>query len=114
MSDKAVFILVTGEGVVGLWTMTVMFAFDRFIPRDVFFCAKEETVKAERVIDGTPRRLEILDARGNEHYKCLFDAYVRRSDAIVLVYSITSRQSFENAERMYRDMVDTRVCPARR
>ncbi|EGC36963.1 hypothetical protein DICPUDRAFT_168760 [Dictyostelium purpureum] len=39
--------------------------------------------------------LDILDTAGQEEYSCMRDQYVRTGDAFMLVFSVTSRSSFE-------------------
>ena len=44
--------------------------------------------------------LEIIDTAGQEEYKTLRDIYFKESDGFVLVYSITSPQSFIHAQKL--------------
>ena len=44
--------------------------------------------------------LEIVDTAGQEEYKTLRDIYFKESDGFVLVYSITSPQSFTHAQKL--------------
>jgi signal recognition particle receptor subunit beta len=44
------------------------------------------------------RMLEIVDTAGQEEYKTLRDIYFKESDGFILVYSITSPQSFVHAQ----------------
>eukprot|EP00211_Chloroparvula_japonica_P015132 CAMPEP_0119136698 /NCGR_PEP_ID=MMETSP1310-20130426/21937_1 /TAXON_ID=464262 /ORGANISM="Genus nov. species nov., Strain RCC2339" /LENGTH=242 /DNA_ID=CAMNT_0007127717 /DNA_START=177 /DNA_END=902 /DNA_ORIENTATION=+ len=45
--------------------------------------------------DGETCLLDILDTAGQEEYSCMRDQYVRSSQIFMIVYSITSRSSFE-------------------
>ncbi|XP_033729364.1 circularly permutated Ras protein 1-like [Pecten maximus] len=45
--------------------------------------------------------LDILDTAGQEEYSVVRDQYTRTGDAFLLVYSITDRSSFEEAEAIY-------------
>ena len=51
-------------------------------------------------VDGVSRALEIIDTAGQEEYKTLRDIYFKDSDGFVLVYSITSPQSFVQAIKL--------------
>ncbi len=51
-------------------------------------------------MDGKSRALEIIDTAGQEEYKTLRDIYFKDSDGFVLVYSITSPQSFMQAQKL--------------
>lgn len=56
--------------------------------------------------DGETCLLDILDTAGQEEYSAMRDQYYRTSDGSLLVYSITSRSSFEEARSIY-EQVDT-------
>ncbi|KAH9519576.1 Ras GTPase ras2 [Bulinus truncatus] len=45
--------------------------------------------------------LDILDTAGQEEYSSLRDLYVRAGNGFVIIYSITDRQSFKEAEAIY-------------
>lgn len=51
-------------------------------------------------MDGVSRALEIIDTAGQEEYKTLRDIYFKDSDGFVLVYAITSAQSFVQATKL--------------
>lgn len=56
------------------------------------------------VVDDESCLLEILDTAGQEEYSSLRDQWCRDCEAFLLVFSITSRSSFEQAMVM-RDFV---------
>jgi GTPase KRas len=45
--------------------------------------------------------LEVLDTAGQEEYTALRDQWIRDGEGFVLVYSITSRNSFSRIQRFY-------------
>eukprot|EP00054_Salpingoeca_dolichothecata_P012110 m.67239 g.67239 ORF g.67239 m.67239 type:complete len:842 (-) comp19789_c0_seq2:154-2679(-) len=51
--------------------------------------------------DGETCLLDILDTAGQEEYSAMRDQYVRTGDGFVIMYSLTCRHSFEEAEMMY-------------
>jgi len=51
--------------------------------------------------DGETCLLDILDTAGQEEYSAMRDLYVHQGDCFMLVYSITSRSSFDEAQAMY-------------
>lgn len=53
----------------------------------------------QTVIDDEPCTLEILDSQGQ--YKVLRDMCIHKGEGFLLVYSITSRSTFEHIERIY-------------
>jgi small GTP-binding protein len=50
--------------------------------------------------DGHTCLLDILDTAGQEEYSCMRDQWTRQSDCFMVVFSITSRSSFEQAQHM--------------
>eukprot|EP00049_Salpingoeca_infusionum_P015123 m.290260 g.290260 ORF g.290260 m.290260 type:complete len:966 (+) comp15816_c0_seq16:132-3029(+) len=51
--------------------------------------------------DGDTCLIEMLDTAGQEEYSSMRDQYMRHGDCFLLVYSITSRHSFDEAAAMY-------------
>jgi GTPase KRas protein len=47
------------------------------------------------VIDDEVALLDVLDTAGQEEYSAMREQYMRTGEGFLLVYSITSRQSFE-------------------
>ncbi len=48
--------------------------------------------------------LEVLDTAGQEEYTALRDQWIRDGEGFVLVYSISSRQSFARIEKFHRQI----------
>lgn len=55
----------------------------------------EDSYRKMCVIDDEVALLDVLDTAGQEEYSAMREQYMRSSNGFVLVYSITSRQSFE-------------------
>jgi GTPase KRas protein len=55
----------------------------------------EDSHRKRCVIDDEVALLDVFDMAGQEVYSAMREQYMRDSDGFVLVYSITSRQSFE-------------------
>merc|ERR1719192_3313534 len=49
------------------------------------------------MIDGKPALLDVLDTAGQEEYASLQDQWIREGDGYLIVYSITSADSLEEA-----------------
>jgi GTPase KRas protein len=45
--------------------------------------------------------LDILDTAGQEEYSAVREQYIRTADGFLIVYSITDRSSFLEAEAIY-------------
>ena len=54
-----------------------------------------ETSEKPVIIDGVPCKIGVLDAADEENYAALRDQWLQGSDASLIVYSITSRESFD-------------------
>lgn len=55
-------------------------------------------------VDRAPTRIEIWDTAGQERYRSLAPMYYRGSQAAIVVFDITSKESFEGAKRWARDL----------
>ena len=114
MADKPVFIPVLGEGCVGRWSMISTFSYGKFYPRDEAMCLMEHHVKTQLVVDRRPRQMELYDVPGLTQFIAVRDLYIQHANALVLVYSITSRRSLDFLDPIYTDIVRLRVCPTPR
>ena len=45
--------------------------------------------------------LDILDTAGQEEYSAVREQYIRTGDGFLIVYSVTDRRSFMEAEAIY-------------
>lgn len=55
-------------------------------------------------IDGQSCMLEVLDTAGQEEYVSLRDQWIRDGEGFVLVYSISSRSSFQRIKKFYNQI----------
>jgi small GTP-binding protein len=55
-------------------------------------------------VDGDPAYLEILDTAGTEQFASMLDLYIKNGQGFVIVYSVTSRQSFQDI-KLIRDKI---------
>jgi GTPase KRas protein len=54
-----------------------------------------DSYRKQCVIDEEVALLDVLDTAGQEEYSAMREQYMRTGEGFLLVYSITSRQSFE-------------------
>ncbi|KAJ3008205.1 Ras GTPase ras2, partial [Thoreauomyces humboldtii] len=74
----------------------------------------EDSYRKQVVIDDQPCILEVLDTAGQEEYTALRDQWIRDGEGFLLVYSITSRSTFERVERFKQQITrvkDTETVP---
>ncbi|TKA68850.1 Ras-like protein [Cryomyces minteri] len=57
--------------------------------------ARTDSYRKQCVIDDEVALLDVLDTAGQEEYSAMREQYMRTGEGFLLVYSITSRQSFE-------------------
>uniref|UniRef100_A0A6B2LK46 Uncharacterized protein n=1 Tax=Arcella intermedia TaxID=1963864 RepID=A0A6B2LK46_9EUKA len=65
----------------------------------------EESYRKHATIDSEACLLDILDTAGQEEYSTMRDQYFRMGQGFVLIYSITSKQSFEDLNSLYREQI---------
>ncbi|KAJ3172342.1 Ras GTPase ras2 [Geranomyces variabilis] len=101
-------LVVLGDGGVGKTALTIQefeltFSLDfrryPFSPAETYDPTIEDSYRKQVVIDDQPCILEVLDTAGQEEYTALRDQWIRDGEGFILVYSITSRSTFERVER---------------
>jgi len=58
-------------------------------------CGASDSYRKQCTIDDEVALLDVLDTAGQEEYSAMREQYMRTGEGFLLVYSITSRQSFE-------------------
>ncbi|SAM09851.1 hypothetical protein [Absidia glauca] len=87
-------LVVLGDGGVGKTALTIQLCLNHFV----------DSYRKQVVIDDQPCVLEVLDTAGQEEYTALRDQWIRDGEGFLLVYSISSRSTFERVER-FRDQI---------
>jgi len=99
MSTKHDYTLViAGVGGVGKSAITIQFLHNRFL--DEYDPTIEESYTKQVMIDNIPSHLQIIDTAGQEEYAALRDQTLTNGDCYVLIYSITSRNSFDEIKKL--------------
>ena len=96
-------VAVVGGGAVGKSALTIQFV-------QHFFCDEydptiEDQHRKQTVIDDECAMLEILDTAGQEEYVAMRDQYLRSAEGFLLVFSLCSRPSFEEACELYEQIL---------
>jgi GTPase KRas protein len=68
----------------------------------------EDSYRKRCVIDNEVALLDVLDMAGQEEYSAMREQYMRSGDGFVLVYSITSRGSFEEISIFQQQILRTK------
>ncbi|KAF4499311.1 Ras family, other [Fusarium agapanthi] len=62
---------------------------------DQFDPSKKDTYRKSCIIDNEDACIDVIDTTGQEEYSAMIQQYMRQGEGFMLVYSVTSRQSFE-------------------
>ena len=90
--------VVLGSGGVGKSALTVKFVSGTFMEK--YDPTIEDFYRKEIAVDGAPSVLEILDTAGTEQFASMRDLYIKNGQGFVIVYSITSLQTFQDIKNM--------------
>ncbi|KII92198.1 hypothetical protein PLICRDRAFT_104137 [Plicaturopsis crispa FD-325 SS-3] len=78
---------------------------DRITSRQVFDPTLEEHCRKQIEVDKRMSFIELIDAMCEEEYASLRDQWIREGQAAILVYSVTSRASFERVDALRQDII---------
>jgi GTPase KRas protein len=85
-------IVICGGGGVGKSALTIQYIQNHFI--EEYDPTIEDSYRKQCVIDDEVCIVDILDTAGQEEYSAMQDQYMRTGEGFMLVYSITSMQSY--------------------
>jgi GTPase KRas protein len=88
-----------GTGVSNTHTSTLQITLNHFV--ETYDPTIEDSYRKQVMIDGESCMLEVLDTAGQEEYTALRDQWIRDGEAFLLVYSISSRGSFNRIRRFH-------------
>jgi len=86
-------VVVLGGGGVGKSATTIQYCQGHFIQE--YDPTIEDSYRKQVIVDQETSMMDILDTAGMEEFSALRDQYLRTGEAFYIVYSITSRSSFE-------------------
>ena len=89
MEYKAV---IVGGGGVGKSALTIQLIQNHFV--DEYDPTIEDSYRKQLCVDEEVCLLDILDTAGQEEYAAMRDQYIRSGEGFLMVYSVTSRISF--------------------
>lgn len=97
--DAAYRIVVLGSGGVGKSALVIRYVTQNFV--EEYDPTIEDIYKKNVIIDDVPATMEIVDTAGQEGFGTLIDQWILRGSGFLLIYSITSKQSFGALEKLY-------------
>eukprot|EP00316_Scyphosphaera_apsteinii_P017747 CAMPEP_0119322986 /NCGR_PEP_ID=MMETSP1333-20130426/59672_1 /TAXON_ID=418940 /ORGANISM="Scyphosphaera apsteinii, Strain RCC1455" /LENGTH=193 /DNA_ID=CAMNT_0007330337 /DNA_START=16 /DNA_END=597 /DNA_ORIENTATION=- len=95
--------VVVGDGAVGKSSLTLQYIQNIFV--DFYDPTIEDFYRKQVEIDGEVALLNVLDTAGQEAFAGMRDLWVRSGKCFLLVYSITSRRSFDYVAQFYTDLL---------
>lgn len=99
-------IVVLGGGGVGKSALTIRLVTDNFL--EEYDPTIEDSYRKQVNIDNTVALLDILDTAGQEEFASMQDQWIREGKGFLLVYTITSKQSFEEMKGFKRNILRTK------
>jgi len=96
-------LVVVGGGGVGKSALTIQFIQSHFV--DEYDPTIEDSYRKQCVIDDEVALLDVLDTAGQEEYGAMREQYMRTGEGFLLVYSITSRNSFEEMSTFHQQIL---------
>jgi len=96
-------LVVVGGGGVGKSALTIQFIQSHFV--DEYDPTIEDSYRKQCVIDDEVALLDVLDTAGQEEYSAMREQYMRTGEGFLLVYSITSRNSFEEISTFHQQIL---------
>ncbi|KAL1405548.1 RAS1 protein [Vanrija albida] len=96
-------LVVVGGGGVGKSALTIQFIQSHFV--DEYDPTIEDSYRKQCIIDDEVALLDVLDTAGQEEYGAMREQYMRTGDGFLLVYSITSRSSFEEVSTFHQQIL---------
>ncbi|XP_072035032.1 LOW QUALITY PROTEIN: ras-related protein Rap-2a-like [Amphiura filiformis] len=85
-------VVVLGSGGVGKSALTVEFVSGNYVEK--YDPTIEDFYRKAIEVENTMAILEILDTAGTEQFASMRDLYIRNGQGFLVVYSVTSKQSF--------------------
>jgi GTPase KRas len=101
-------LVVVGSGGVGKSALTLRLIHGEFV--DEYDPTIEDSYRKQCSVDGRVAILDILDTAGQAEYACMRDQYMRNGQGFVMVFSLTDRASFDEAQLMYEQLMRVWEC----
>lgn len=95
-------LVVVGGGGVGKSALTIQLIQSHFV--DEYDPTIEDSYRKQVVIDDKVNVLDILDTAGQEEYSAMREQYMRTGEGFLLVYSVTSKTSFDELMTYYQQI----------
>ena len=105
---KQINLTVLGEGGVGKSSVTTRYVSNEFL--ETYDPTIQDSFRKEEFIDGENIVVEILDTAGQEDYVSINDSSIMHGQGFIVVYSVTSKSSFESLDGILHKVYHLREC----
>jgi len=99
-------IVVVGWGGVGKSAITVRYMVGTFVEK--YDPTVEDSYEKNVEVGGKACTLDIMDTAGQEDYKALRDSYMKKGEGFLLVFSLISAPSFDQAKVIRRGVLQVK------
>mmetsp|Transcript_7022 Transcript_7022/g.17769 ORF Transcript_7022/g.17769 Transcript_7022/m.17769 type:complete len:191 (-) Transcript_7022:321-893(-) len=99
-------VVILGEGGVGKSCLTIQFTQNHFVKE--YDPTIENSYRKQITLDEETCMLDILDTAGQEEYSVMRDQYINAGHGFILVYSITSKASFDGLLELRRKILQVK------
>ena len=99
-------VVVVGGGGVGKSALTIQLISNHFI--DEYDPTIEDSYRRQLSVDGRVCLMDVLDTAGQEEYSAMRDSYMRSGQGFLMVYSVTSRSTFEEIRTFHDQILSVR------
>ncbi|OMJ30342.1 Ras-like protein 2 [Smittium culicis] len=97
-------LVLVGDGGVGKSALTIQFLQNYFVEQ--YDPTIEDQYRKECIINGQKIYLDILDTAGQE--ESLLKQYIKYGQGFLIVFSVTSKSSFEEAKKFYDQIISSK------
>jgi GTPase KRas len=88
---------------VGKSALTIQLIQNHFV--DEYDPTIEDSYRKHAILDGEAVILDVLDTAGQEEYSAMREQYMRTGEGFLLVYSVTSRSSFDEIAQYHQQIL---------
>ena len=100
-------IILAGESLVGKTSLIKQYIQKEFLEDNVITTSADKITKTIETKNNTKYILEIWDTAGNKEYKATNKIFMRNSQIAILVYDITKKESFDELENSYNQILNS-------
>ncbi|KAN0008714.1 hypothetical protein ACTFIU_009443 [Dictyostelium citrinum] len=104
-NKNVISLCIMGDGGVGKTAVTIQFISNHFVY--YYDPTIEDSYRKQCLVDDQVYMLDILDTAGQDELTAMRDQWIRSCEGFILVYSVTSRSSFDQIQ-FFREQI-TRV-----